>query len=210
MPKVSLLNMKGETVGELELNQEVFAAPYNEALIHQVMVSLRANQRQGNAKTKTRGEVSGGGRKPFRQKGTGMARQGSRRSPLMRGGAIVFGPVVRDYRQAIPRKMRRGALCSALSKRVSESLVTALDSLKLEEFKTKAFVSVLDAVKVQPKDGRVLVVLDNLDRKTVKSAANIPNVRVVSARNLNLLDVIDYPRLVITSGAVKAIEEVLA
>ena len=210
MPKVSLLNMKGETVGELELHQEVFAAPYNEALIHQVMVSLRANQRQGNAKTKTRGEVSGGGRKPFRQKGTGMARQGSRRSPLMRGGAIVFGPVVRDYRQAIPRKMRRGALCSALSKRVSESLVTALDSLKLEEFKTKAFVSVLDAVKVQPKDGRVLVVLDNLDRKTVKSAANIPNVRVVSARNLNLLDVIDYPRLVITSGAVKAIEEVLA
>ncbi|MCR4784188.1 MAG: 50S ribosomal protein L4 [bacterium] len=210
MPKVSLLNMKGETVGELELNQEVFAAPYNEALIHQVMVSLRANQRQGNAKTKTRGEVSGGGRKPFRQKGTGMARQGSRRSPLMRGGAIVFGPVVRDYRQAIPRKMRRGALCSALSKRVSESLVTALDSLKLEEFKTKAFVSVLDAVKVQPKDGRVLVVLDNLDHKTVKSAANIPNVRVVSARNLNLLDVIDYPRLVITSGAVKAIEEVLA
>jgi large subunit ribosomal protein L4 len=128
----------------------------------------------------------------------------------MRGGAIVFGPVVRDYRQAIPRKMRRGALCSALSKRVSESLVTALDSLKLEEFKTKAFVSVLDAVKVQPKDGRVLVVLDNLDHKTVKSAANIPNVRVVSARNLNLLDVIDYPRLVITSGAVKAIEEVLA
>ena len=210
MPKVSLLNMKGETVGELELNQEVFAAPYNEALIHQVMVSLRANQRQGNAKTKTRGEVSGGGRKPFRQKGTGMARQGSRLSPFKRGGAIVFGPVVRDYRQAIPRKMRRGALCSALSKRVSESLVTALDSLKLEEFKTKAFVSVLDAVKVQPKDGRVLVVLDNLDHKTVKSAANIPNVRVVSARNLNLLDVIDYPRLVITSGAVKAIEEVLA
>ena len=210
MPKVSLYNMKGETVGELELNQEVFAVPYNEALIHQVMVSLRAKQRQGNAKTKTRGEVSGGGRKPFRQKGTGMARQGSRRSPLMRGGAITFGPVVRSYTQAIPRKMRRLALRSALSQRVNESVLTALDALKIEEYKTKAFISVLDAIKVQPTEGRVLVVLKDADEKTLKSAANVPNVRVVEARNLNLLDVIDYPRLVATSDALKAIEEGLA
>lgn len=210
MPKVSLYNMKGETVGELELNQEVFAVPYNEALIHQVMVSLRTNQRQGNAKTKTRGEVSGGGRKPFRQKGTGMARQGSRRSPLMRGGAITFGPVVRSYTQAIPRKMRRLALRSALSQRVNESVLTALDALKIEEYKTKAFISVLDAIKVQPTEGRVLVVLKDADEKTLKSAANVPNVRVVEARNLNLLDVIDYPRLVATSDALKAIEEGLA
>lgn len=210
MPKVSLYNMKGETVGELELNQEVFAVPYNEALIHQVMVSLRANKRQGNAKTKTRGEVSGGGRKPFRQKGTGMARQGSRRSPLMRGGAITFGPVVRSYTQAIPRKMRRLALRSALSQRVNESVLTALDALKIEEYKTKAFIAVLDAIKVQPTEGRVLVVLKDADEKTLKSAANIPNVRVVEARNLNLLDVIDYPRLVATSDALKAIEEGLA
>lgn len=210
MPKVSLLNMKGETVGELELNQEVFAVPYNEALIHQVMVSLRANQRQGNAKTKTRGEVSGGGRKPFRQKGTGMARQGSKRSPLMRGGAITFGPIPRSYAQAIPKKMRRLALRSALSKRVSESLLTALDNLQMEEYKTKAFAGVLEAIKVQPQEGRVLVVLSNADAKTVKSAANIPNLRVVEARNLNLLDVIDYPRLVATSAALKAIEEGLA
>ncbi len=210
MPKVSLYNMKGETVGELELNQEVFAVPYNEALIHQVMVSLRANQRQGNAKTKTRGEVSGGGRKPFRQKGTGMARQGSRRSPLMRGGAITFGPVVRSYTQAIPRKMRRLALRSALSQRVNESVLTALDALKIEEYKTKAFIAVLDAIKVQPTEGRVLVVLKDADDKTLKSAANVPNVRVVEARNLNLLDVIDYPRLVATSDALKAIEEGLA
>ena len=210
MPKVSLYNMKGETVGELELNQEVFAVPYNEALIHQVMVSLRANQRQGNAKTKTRGEVSGGGRKPFRQKGTGMARQGSRRSPLMRGGAITFGPVVRSYTQALPRKMRRLALRSALSQRVNESVLTALDALKIEEYKTKAFISVLDAIKVQPTEGRVLVVLKDADEKTLKSAANVPNVRVVEARNLNLLDVIDYPRLVATSDALKAIEEGLA
>ena len=202
--------MKGETVGELELNQEVFAVPYNEALIHQVMVSLRANQRQGNAKTKTRGEVSGGGRKPFRQKGTGMARQGSRRSPLLRGGAITFGPVVRSYTQAIPRKMRRLALRSALSQRVNESVLTALDALKIEEYKTKAFISVLDAIKVQPTEGRVLVVLKDADEKTLKSAANVPNVRVVEARNLNLLDVIDYPRLVATSDALKAIEEGLA
>ena len=184
--------------------------PYNEALIHQVMVSLRANQRQGNAKTKTRGEVSGGGRKPFRQKGTGMARQGSRRSPLMRGGAITFGPVVRSYTQAIPRKMRRLALRSALSQRVNESVLTALDALKIEEYKTKAFISVLDAIKVQPTEGRVLVVLKDADEKTLKSAANVPNVRVVEARNLNLLDVIDYPRLVATSDALKAIEEGLA
>lgn len=210
MPKVSLLNMKGETVGELELNQEVFAVPYNEALIHQVMVSLRANQRQGNAKTKTRGEVSGGGRKPFRQKGTGMARQGSKRSPLMRGGAITFGPIPRSYTQVIPKKMRRLALRSALSKRVSESLLTALDNLQMEEYKTKAFAGVLEAIKVQPQEGRVLVVLSNADAKTVKSAANIPNLRVVEARNLNLLDVIDYPRLVATSAALKAIEEGLA
>ena len=210
MPKVSLYNMKGETVGELELNQEVFAVPYNEALIHQVMVSLRANQRQGNAKTKTRGEVSSGGRKPFRQKGTGMARQGSRRSPLMRGGAITFGPVVRSYTQAIPRKMRRLALRSALSQRVNESVLTALDALKIEEYKTKAFISVLNAIKVQPTEGRVLVVLKDADEKTLKSAANVPNVRVVEARNLNLLDVIDYPRLVATSDALKAIEEGLA
>ena len=210
MPKVSLYNMKGETVGELELNQEVFAVPYNEALIHQVMVSLRANQRQGNAKTKTRGEVSGGGRKPFRQKGTGMARQGSRRSPLMRGGAITFGPVVRSYTQAIPRKMRRLALRSALSQRVNESVLTALDALKIEEYKTKAFISVLDAIKVQPTEGRVLVVLKDADEKTLKSAATVPNVRVVEARNLNLLAVNDYPRLVATSDALKAIEEGLA
>ena len=210
MPKVSLYNMKGESVGELELNPEVFAVPYNEALIHQVMVSLRANQRQGNAKTKTRGEVSGGVRKPFRQKGTGMARQGSRRSPLMRGGAITFGPVVRSYTQAIPRKMRRLALRSALSQRVNESVLTALDALKIEEYKTKAFIAVLDAIKVQPTEGRVLVVLKDADDKTLKSAANVPNVRVVEARNLNLLDVIDYPRLVATSDALKAIEEGLA
>lgn len=210
MPQVSLLNMKGETVGELELSQEVFAAPYNEAIIHQVMVSLRANQRQGNAKAKTRAEVSGGGRKPFRQKGTGSARQGSKRSPLMRGGAITFGPVVRSYTQNIPKKMRHLALRSAISKRVSESLLTAMDALKIDEFKTKAFVSVLDAINVKPAEGRVLIVVDQLDPKTAKSAANVPNVRMIEARNLNLLDVIDYPRFVATSAALKVIEEGLA
>lgn len=210
MPKVSLFNMKGETVGELELNQEVFAAPYNEAIIHQVMVALRANQRQGNAKAKTRAEVSGGGRKPFRQKGTGMARQGSKRSPLMRGGAITFGPVVRSYKQVIPKKMRHLALRSALSKRVGDEQLTALDSLKIEEYKTKAFIAVLDAVKVSTDKQRVLVIVDKRDPKTVKSAANIPNVRMVEARNLNLLDVIDTHKIIATEEAIKAIEEGLA
>lgn len=210
MPKVSLLNMQGETVGELELNQKVFAAPYNEAVIYQVMHALRANKRQGNAKAKTRGEVSGGGRKPFRQKGTGSARQGSKRSPLMRGGAITFGPVLRSYRQSINKKTRRLALCSALSKRVSDARLTALDKLEMEEYKTKAFISVLDNIKVAPNEGRVLVIVANRDEKTVKSAANIPNVYVVEARNLNLLDVVDTAKVVATSDAIKAIEEVLA
>lgn len=207
MPKVSLLSMKGETVGELELSQEVFDAPYNEALLHQVMVALQANLRHGCHKAKTRGEVSGGGKKPYRQKGTGMARQGSKRSPLFKGGGVTFGPVPHSYQQIIPKKMRHNALRSALSQRVRENMLTALNEIKIDEFSTKTFVGMLKAIKADT--GRVLVLVDNKDEKVVKSAANIPNLRLIEARNLNLLDVINYPRLVATSQALQSIQEVL-
>ena len=184
MPKVSLFNMKGETVGELELNQEVFDVQYKPAVLHQVMVSLLANAHRGTHKAKTRGEVSGGGRKPFRQKGTGQARQGSKRSPLFRGGGTTFGPQPRSYGQKIPTKMRRLAMRSALSMRVREGNISA-DS------------------------GRVLVIVNNPDEKVVKSAANVRDLRMVEARNLNLLDIIRFPRVVATQDALLSIEEVL-
>ncbi len=208
MPKVSLLNMKGENAGELELKSEVFEVPYNEAVLHQVMVSLQANLRHGTHSTKTRGMVSGGGRKPYRQKGTGSARRGSNRSPLMRGGAITFGPQPHGYYQRIPRKMRHLAMCCALSQRLREEKFVALNELKFDEFSTKSFVKVLGALKHEA--GRVLIVIDQPDDKVYKSASNIPDVRMVTARNMNLLDVINYPKIIATEAAINTIQGVLA
>ncbi len=207
MPKVSLLNMKGEVAGELELKSEVFDVPYNEALLHQVMVSLQANARRGTHSTKTRGMVSGGGRKPYRQKGTGSARRGSNRSPLMRGGAITFGPVPRSYNQAIPKKMRRLAMRCALSQRLREEMLVALNELHFDDFSTKEFIGVLNATKSEK--GRVLVIVKDADVKVVRSASNVPNVRMVDVHNLNLLDVINYPRVIATESAIDTIQEVL-
>lgn len=207
MPKVSLLNMKGENAGELELKSEIFETPYNEAILHQVMVSLQANLRHGTHSTKTRGMVSGGGKKPYRQKGTGSARRGSNRSPLMRGGAITFGPQPHSYYQRIPKKMRRLAMCCALSQRLREDKFIALNELKFDEFSTKSFIGVLSALKHEK--GRVLVVVDQPDVKVVKSASNVPDVRMVSARNMNLLDVINYPKVIATEAAINTIQEVL-
>lgn len=207
MPKVSLFNMKGETVGELELNQEVFDVQYKPAVLHQVMVSLLANAHRGTHKAKTRGEVSGGGRKPFRQKGTGQARQGSKRSPLFRGGGTTFGPQPRSYGQKIPTKMRRLAMRSALSMRVREGNISALNELHFDEFSTRSFVNMLSALKAD--SGRVLVIVNNPDEKVVKSAANVRDLRMVEARNLNLLDIIRFPRVVATQDALLSIEEVL-
>ena len=141
------------------------------------------------------------------QKGTGMARQGSKRSPLFKGGGVTFGPVPHSYQQIIPKKMRHNALRSALSQRVRENMLTALNEIKIDEFSTKTFVGMLKAIKADT--GRVLVLVDNKDEKVVKSAANIPNLRLIEARNLNLLDVINYPRLVATSQALQSIQEVL-
>lgn len=207
MPKVSLLNMKGEVAGELELKSEVFDVPYNEALLHQVMVSLQANARRGTHSSKTRGMVSGGGRKPYRQKGTGSARRGSNRSPLMRGGAITFGPVPHSYNQAIPKKMRRLAMRCALSQRLREEMLVALNELHFDDFSTKEFIGVLNATKSEK--GRVLVIVKDADIKVVRSASNVPNVRMVDVHNLNLLDVINYPRVIATESAIDTIQEVL-
>jgi large subunit ribosomal protein L4 len=201
MPKVSVFNMEGETVGELELNPEVFEAPYHQAVLHQVVLAQQANARRGTHKTKTRGEVRGGGRKPWRQRGTGQARHGSRRSPLWKGGGVVFGPRPRSYSQKIPKKMRQLAMKSALSQRLREEMITALSELKLETFSTRHFVNMLKALKVD--GGRALVVVNQPDIK-------VPGVKLVRASNLNVLDLVKYPRLVATREALQSIEEVLS
>jgi large subunit ribosomal protein L4 len=208
MPKVSVFNMKGETVGELELSPEVFEAPYHQAVLHQVMLAQQANARRGTHKVKTRGEVSGGGKKPWRQKGTGMARHGSRRSPIWKGGGISFGPQPRSYGQKIPKKMRHLAMRSALSQRLREEMLTALSELTLDEFSTRTFAAMLAALKVD--GGRTLVVVNQPDLKVEKSAANLPGVKLVRASNLNLLDLVKFPRLVATREALQSIQEVLS
>lgn len=208
MPTLSVFDMSGKEVGNMDLNDEVFAAPYNEGLIHQIFCGLRANARRGTQSTKTRGEVRGGGRKPWRQKGTGMARHGSRRSPIWRGGGTTFGPKPRTHNQALPKKMRRQAMRSALSQRVREAKLTAVDELQLEEYRTRAMVETLKNLKVSER--RTLVVLHAPDDKVQKSASNIPGVDVVLAENLNLVDVVLSHRLLATKGALQKLEEVLS
>ncbi len=208
MPKVSVYNMKGEAVGELELNPEVFETPYHQAVLHQVVLAQQANARRGTHKTKTRGEVRGGGKKPWRQKGTGQARHGSRRSPIWKGGGVSFGPQPRSYAQKIPKKMRQLAMKSALSQRLREEMITALSEITLGDFSTRHFADMLKALKVD--GGRALVVVNQPDLKVEKSAANLPGVKLVRASNLNLLDLVKYPRLVATREALQSIEEVLS
>ncbi len=208
MPKVSLYNMAGKVVGDLNLKDEVFDAPYNQGLIHQIYVGLRANKRRGTHCTKTRGEVRGGGRKPWRQKGTGMARHGSRRSPIWRGGGITFGPRPRSYNQKLPKKMRHGALRSAISHRLREARLTALDELSLDEFRTKAIVELLTNLEVTER--KTLLVLSEPNQKVEKSASNIPGLNLVLAANLNVIDLVHHGRVVATKQALEKIEEVLS
>lgn len=208
MPKVSLFNMKGETVGELELRPEVFEVPYHQTVLHQVVLAQQANARRGTHKTKGRGEVRGGGKKPWRQKGTGMSRHGSRRSPIWKGGGVSFGPQPRSYEQKIPKKMRRLAMRTALSQRLREEMLTALNELALEDYSTRTFAQMLQALKVD--GGRTLVVVTEPDLKVEKSAANLPGVKLVRASNLNVLDLVKYPRLVATREALQSIQEVLS
>ena len=207
MPKVAVYNMQGNTVGELELNDEIFAAPVNTGLMHQAVVMYLANQRRGTAATKTRAAVSGGGRKPWRQKGTGRARHGSIRSPIWVGGGVTFGPQPRDYRLAMPKKARRQALKSALSSKVAAGSLIVVDELKFDEPKTRRMVEVLNNLQVQ---GKALVVTASDGRNVVLSARNIPGVNTIRAQDLNVYAVLNSEQLIITKEAVEVVEEVLA
>jgi len=206
MPSVSVFNMEGEQVGTLELSEAVFGVPVNEAVLHEVVVMQMANRRLGTADTKTRGEVRGGGRKPWRQKGTGRARHGSIRSPIWRGGGIVFGPHPRDYRYKVPQKVRRLALKSALSAKVAAHDLIVLDRLTLERPRTKDMIRVLENVRVT---GQALVVTAANDPNVYLSVRNIPGVKPMEARNVNVYDLLKHTKLVITADAVASLEGAL-
>lgn len=207
MPKVAVYNVNGDQVGELELSDAVFGQAVNEAVLHEVVVMQLANRRKGTHDTKTRSEVSGGGRKPWRQKGTARARHGSIRSPIWRGGGTVFGPHPRDYRYSVPKKVRRLALKSALSSKVEEGRILVLDELSLDAPKTRKMVDILGNLKAA--DGALVVTADR-DFSVERSSRNIPGVKSLEAANLNVLDVLDHPNLVITKDAVAKVEEVLS
>lgn len=206
MANVSVYNMEGREVGSLELNDAVFGVEVNEHLVHMAVLQQLANKRQGTQKAKTRSEVRGGGRKPWRQKGTGHARQGSTRSPQWKGGGVVFAPTPRDYSFKINKKEKRLALKSALTSRVNESRLIVLDELKFDEIKTKKMVGVLNALNTE----KALVVLKDNDQNVILSARNIPNVKVSLTNTINVYDILKYNTLIVTKEAVAAIEEVYA
>ena len=206
MANVSVYNMEGKEVGSIELNDAVFGVEVNEHLVHMAVVQQLANKRQGTQKAKTRSEVSGGGRKPWRQKGTGHARQGSTRAPQWTGGGVVFAPVPRDYSFKINKKEKRAALKSALTSRVEAQKFVVLDELKLEAIKTKDFVKVLNNLEV----AKALVVISDKDLNVEKSAANVPNVKTTVANMINVYDILKYDTVITTKAAVEKIEEVYA
>ncbi|WP_338471334.1 50S ribosomal protein L4 [Niallia sp. XMNu-256] len=207
MAKVDVYNQTGSKVSEIELNDSVFGIEPNQHVLFEAIVAQRASLRQGTHKTKVRSEVAGGGRKPWRQKGTGRARQGSIRSPQWRGGGTVFGPVPRSYSYKLPKKVRRLAIKSALSSKVLDQKILVLESLVFDSPKTKEFKGVLSALSV---DSKALIVTASLDENVALSARNIPGVTVLTAEGLNVLDVISHDRLIITKDAVEKVEEVLA
>ena len=206
MANVSVFNMEGNEVGSMELNDAVFGVEVNEHLVHMAVVQQLANNRQGTQKAKTRSEVSGGGRKPWRQKGTGHARQGSTRAPQWTGGGVVFAPVPRDYSFKINKKEKRAALKSALTSRVQDQKFVVLDELKLDAIKTKDFVKVLNNLKVS----KALVVLGDRDVIVEKSAANVPDVKTAQVSSINVYDILKYDTVITTKAGVEKIEEVYA
>ena len=206
MATVSVLNMEGKEVGTMELNDAVFGVNVNEHLVHMAVVQQLANNRQGTQKAKTRSEVRGGGRKPWRQKGTGHARQGSTRAPQWTGGGVVFAPTPRDYSFKMNKKEKRAALKSALTSKVQENKFIVVDELKFDEIKTKKFVEVMKNLNVE----KALVVLNNNDVNVVKSAANVPTVKTASTETINVFDILKYNTLVVTKAAVETIQEVYA
>ena len=203
---VSVYNIEGKEVGTIELSDAVFGVEVNEHLVHMAVVAQLANKRQGTQKAKTRSEVSGGGRKPWRQKGTGHARQGSTRAPQWTGGGIVFAPTPRDYTIRLNKKEKRLALKSALTSRVQENKLIVVDELKFDEIKTKNFQAVLNNLKVN----KALVVLNDNDQNVVLSARNIPEVKTALTNTINVFDILKYNTLIVTKDAVATIEEVYA
>ena len=206
MSKVSVYNMEGQQVGEFELNDAVFGVEINEHLVNQAVKLQLANKRQGTQSAKTRSEVSGGGRKPWKQKGTGHARQGSTRAPQWTGGGVVFAPKPRDYSFKMNKKEKQLALKSVLTSRVQENKFIVVDAIKMDEIKTKTFVKALDSLKVS----KALVVLNENDVNVVASAKNIPGVKTASAKTINVYDILKFDTLVIDKAAVATIEEVYA
>lgn len=206
MANVSVFDMQGKEVGTLELNDAVFGVEVNEHLLHMAVVAQLANKRQGTQKAKTRSEVSGGGRKPWRQKGTGHARQGSIRAPQWKGGGVVFAPVPRDYTIKLNKKERRAALKSALTNAVNEKKFVVLDELRFDEIKTKNFKAVLDALNLK----KALVVLDSNDKNTVLSARNIEGIKTAQVNEINVYDIMKYSTVLATKAAVAKVEEVYA
>ena len=206
MATVSVLNMEGKEVGTMELSDAIFGAKINEHLVHMAVVQQLANNRQGTQKAKTRSEVRGGGKKPWRQKGTGHARQGSIRAPQWKGGGVVFAPKPRDYSFKLNKKEKRAALKSALTSRVNESKFIVVDDLKLDGIKTKRFQEVLNNLKVN----KALVILNDNDENVVMSARNIPAVKTALTNTINVYDIMKYDTVVVTKDAVATIEEVYA
>lgn len=207
MPKINVVDMAGKVVSELELNENVFGIEPNKTAMHSAVVNYLANQRQGTQSTLTRTEVSGGGRKPWRQKGTGHARQGSTRAPQWRHGGIALGPKPRSYRFTLNKKVKKLAMLSALSSKVSENEMIVVDAIKTDEFKTKTIVAMLKAIGAEKK---TLIVLDTVDTKVIKSAANIEGVKTTQANTLNVYDILNCDKFVIVKGAVEKLEEVYA
>ena len=207
MPKIDVYNVKGEVVENIELSENIFGVEVNESTLYLVVKNQLANRRQGTHSTKTKSEVSGGGKKPWKQKGTGRARQGSTRSAQWIKGGIIFGPKPRSYRYTLPKKVRRIALKSALTSKVNDNEMLVLDELKFEEFKTKQMAAILKNLKV---DDSVLLVLGESDRKVINSARNIPGVKVALTNTINVYDILKYGKIILTKEAVSKIEEVYA
>jgi len=207
MPSISVVDMAGKNVGTIDLAESVFGIEPNAAVMHQMVVNYLAAQRQGTQSALTRAEVSGGGKKPWRQKGTGRARQGSTRAPQWTHGGIVFAPKPRDYRFTVNKKVRRLAMKSALSTKAAESEIIVVDSIKLDEYKTKKIAAMLSAIGA---DKKALVVLPEVDSKVIKSANNLPGVKTAQVNELNVYDILNADKLVIAKDAVSKIEEVYA
>jgi large subunit ribosomal protein L4 len=206
MANVSVYNIEGKEVGTIDLNDAVFGVEVNEHLVHMAVVNQLANKRQGTQKAKTRSEVSGGGRKPWRQKGTGHARQGSTRAPQWTGGGVVFAPTPRDYSMKMNKKEKRAALCSALSSRVEENKLIVVDEISFDEIKTKNFQAVLNNLNVS----KALVVLEDGNTNVELSARNIADVKTAKTNTINVFDILKYSTVIVTKAAAEKIEEVYA